>query len=114
MSIKNIAIERISRQLETLGCEFKIITEDGTEFGDLEVMPKKAKREFNRYVSETNYRELCKNLRAGESVFIPAGTTPLVGLQSLCATYMGQMFGKGTYMTAQQPERNGVEVLRLE
>jgi hypothetical protein len=114
MSIKNIAIERLSRQLETLGCHFKIITEDGTEFGDLEVVREKSKREANRFVNETNYRELCKNLRPGESVFIPAGTAPLDGLQALCATYMGQTFGKGTYMTARQSERNGVEVLRLE
>lgn len=114
MSIKTDAAERLARQLETLGCQFKIITEDGTEFGELEVVREKIKREANRYVNETNYRELCKNLKPGESVLINAGTVPLVGLQSLCATYMCHIFGKGTYMTAQQPDRNGVEVLRLE
>ena len=115
MSIKNLAIDRIARQLENLGCEFKIITEDGTEFGTLEVVTEKAAtREYNRYVTATNYIELLKNLKAGESVFISAGTAPLDGLQSVCATFMVKNFGKGTYMTAQQAERNGVEVLRLE
>lgn len=115
MSMKNLAIERMSRQLATLGCRFKIITEDGAEFGDLEVMPEpKQKREYNRYVTATNYVELLKDIKPGESVFIPAGTAPLNGVQSTLCAYMTSRFGKGAYMSARQPDRNGVEILRLE
>lgn len=115
MSLKNLAIERIARQLENLGCEYKIITSDGTEFGTLEVMTTKAsKREHNRYVNATNYKELLKDIKPGESVFVPAGTAPLEGVQSVCSSYMVMTYGKGAYMTAQVADRNGVEVLRLE
>lgn len=115
-TIKNLAIERITRQLENLGCQFKVITEDGAEFGTLEVVSGKPKitRIHKRYVHETNYIELLKDLKAGDSAFIPAGTAPLEGLQSTCAAYMLKNYGKGTYMTVQHAERNGVEVLRLE
>lgn len=114
--IKTLAIERITKQLENLGCQFKVITEDGVEFGGLEVsLPKpKVTRVYNRYVKETNYIELLKDIKAGQSVFVPAGTAPLDGVQSVCASYMVMNFGKGTYMTVQHHERNGVEVLRLE
>lgn len=115
MSIKTIAIERITRQLENLGCQFKVITEDGVEFGTLQVADKpKQTRVFNRYIKETNYKDLLKDIKVGESVFVPAGTAPLDGVQSVCASFMVQTFGKGTYMTVQHHERNGVEVLRLE
>jgi hypothetical protein len=115
MSIKNLAIERITKQLENLGCQFKIITEDGAEFGTLEVAPEpKQTREHNRYVNATNYKELLKDIKPGESVFVPAGTAPIDGVQSVCSSFMIQQFGKGTYMTAQNADRNGVEVLRLE
>lgn len=114
-NIKTLAIERIVKQLENLGCQFKVITEDGDEFGALQVADKpKSTRIFNRYVNETNYQELLKNIGVGEAVFVPAGTAPLSGVQSVCASFMVQQFGKGTYMTVQHAERNGVEVLRLE
>ena len=115
-NIKTLAIERITRQLENLGCKFKVITEDGVEFGTLLVASDKPKstRVHNRYVNETNYIELLKNIKAGESVFVAAGTAPLDGVQSVCSSFMVMTFGKGTYMTVQHPDRNGVEVLRLE
>lgn len=114
-NIKTIAIERITRQLENLGCQFKVITEDGVEFGTLQVLDKpKATRVHNRYVKETNYIELLKDIKVGESVFVPAGTALLDGVQSVCASYMIKNYGKGTYMTVQHADRNGVEVLRLE
>lgn len=114
MSIKRLAIERMARQLETLGCQFKIVMDDGTEFGTLEVSAPKQTREYNRYVNATNYKELLKDIKPGESVFVPAGTAPIDGVQSVCSSFMIQQFGKGTYMTAQNADRNGVEVLRLE
>lgn len=114
-NIKTVAIERIAKQLENLGCQYKIITEDGDEFGALHVMDKpKQTRIHNRYVTETRYKELLMNIGAGEAVFVPAGTAPLDGVQSVCASFMVQHFGKGTYMTVQHAARNGVEVLRLE
>ena len=114
-NIKALAIERITRQLENLGCQFKVITEDGVEFGALEVVSEsKITRIHKRYVHETNYIELLKDLKAGDSAFIPAGTAPLEGLQATCAAYMLKNYGKGSYMTVQHADRNGVEVLRLE
>lgn len=114
-NIKTLAVERIVRQLETLGCQFKIITADGDEFGALQVVDKaKTTRVYNRYVNETNYKELLSTLAAGDSVFVPANTAPLDGVQSVCASFMVQTYGKGTYMTVQHADRNGVEVLRLE
>lgn len=115
-NIKTIAIERITRQLDTLGCRYKVITEDGVEFGTLPVTdPSNGRtREHNRYVRETNYQEWLKKIKPGESVFIPAATAPIGGLQSACAAYMVTHYGKGTFMTVRHNERNGVEVLRLE
>lgn len=115
-NIKTLAVERLVKQLENMGCQFKIITEDGDEFGTLVVASDKPKttRVYNRYVKETNYIELLKDIKVGESVFVAAGTAPLDGVQSVCSSYMVMNFGKGTYMTVQHADRNGVEVLRLE
>lgn len=43
-SIKLIAVERAVVLLKASGCAYKVICEDGTEYGDLAVIPVKAAR----------------------------------------------------------------------
>lgn len=113
-NIKALAIERLIKQLENMGCQFKVITEDGSEFGTLEVQPPKRSSPRLDLRGSTNYPELLGDIKAGDSVFVPAGTAPLNRVQSVCCGFMSATFGSGSYMTVQHPDRNGVEVLRLE
>lgn len=113
-NIKALALDRLVKQLENLGCQFKIIAEDGTEFGTLEVQPPKRSSPRLDIRGETNYPDLLKDLAVGDAAFVPAGTAPLNKVQSVCCGFMSATYGNGSYMTVQHPDRNGVEVLRLE
>jgi hypothetical protein len=112
MSIKEKTIERLVNQLANLGCEFKVITEDGTEYGELNAVSKKHKTDVLKHV---DYKTVLANMKAGdvEVLVCPEGI-PLESLRSSISGHGASNYGAGTFTTMCNKDNNTVEVLRLE
>jgi len=114
MSIKEKTIERLVNQLANLGCELKVITEDGTEYGDLivTVPHKKGKVEVLSYV---DYKTVLSNMNAGDvEVLVCPSEVPIESLRSSISGHAASVYGAGVFTTMCNKDNNTVEVLRME
>lgn len=112
MSIKEKTIERLVNQLANLGCEFKIITEDGTEYGELTAVSKKHKTDVLKHV---DYKTVLANMTVGSvEVLVCPDNVPLESLRSSISGHAAAQYGAGTFATMCNKESNSVEVLRME
>lgn len=113
MSIKEKTIERLVNQLANLGCELKVITEDGTEYGDLVVSPsKKGRVEVLSYV---DYKTVLASMKAGDvEVLVCPSHVPLDSLRSSISGHAAATYGAGVFTTMSNKDNNTVEVLRME
>lgn len=114
MSIKEKTIERLVNQLANLGCELKVITEDGTEYGDLVVANthKKIKTEVLSYV---DYKTVLSKMTAGDvEVLVCPAEVPLESLRSSISGHAAAVYGAGVFATMCNKDNNTVEVLRME
>lgn len=113
MSIKEKTIERLVNQLANLGCELKVITEDGTEYGDLIVAPSKRGRvEVLAYV---DYKTVLTNMKAGDvEVLTCPPDVPIESLRSSISGHAAATYGAGVFTTMCNKDNNTVEVLRME
>jgi hypothetical protein len=107
-------VQRAVTLLDAMGCKFKIITDDGEEFGTLEVKAK-VKRQAHRRFSHGEIRAFYKeqfNLEAriGEVQEISFGKFEPKDIQSGLGSWLSGKWGKGTYTTHAGP--NSVEVMR--
>jgi hypothetical protein len=101
--------------LNALGLDFKIIDRDGTEYGNLEVAPKK-KRNMN---PNREYGDLVKHYdqyidydaAIGDVFEIPRGEFEVDEIRSGVCSKLSKEWGNGTYTTAIADDR--VQVLRI-
>lgn len=105
---------KIIKFVDAIGCKYKIITDDGQEFGTLNVTEKKElKRNLKRPYGElSNYYKPKLNLgiAVGEVQEISSGDIPTEDLRSAICSHLGKEWGKGSYATC---IKNGkVEILR--
>lgn len=110
-----IALERINRQLTNLGCKYKIISHDGVEYGDLEVVAPKppASRAYRRVIDRIDYKAVLDSLAPGEHTVIECPEDlPAAAVQAALAGYASKKYGAGAVMTSQRG--TALEVLRLE
>lgn len=104
--MQDIQIELLKRavaMLKALPVKFAVVADDGTKFGDLEVVPPKARR--TRTDSGIKFRpmfiEQASNIVAGPEVHVftpPTGISPEAYRGALCG-YCSPAWGKGTYTT---------------
>ena len=104
--------------LEALGCEYKIITKTGEQFGGLEVVakPKKVKkRAANRYPygALTSYaREVVNmDLAAGDVQSVPVGEFDAESVRSSICIMLTKAWGTDTYTTSVSGDH--VDVMRI-
>lgn len=118
MDIKKIAIERAVRQLANMGCKFKVIEDDGTEHGTLQVVVEPVRKKKN-YVHRSvlnivDYKSIINDMQPGDVRSVPCGSLSPERIRGPIAAYCTTHFGKGTVMTSIDAARNTVEVLRME
>lgn len=114
MNIKTEAINKAIRMLDAAKAQYKIITEDGQEFGELNVA-KKAKHSLrHRFYANTGYLEKIKPMVVGDVVLLspPEGSTCEQMRSAVCGT-LNRMHGAGACMTTINKVTNQIEVLRL-
>lgn len=115
--VPEIVKQAVQRLVVTLGAhgQFKIILNDGTEFGDLQVAVKHSivRRKVN--FGLTDYiRPYLDNIKAGEVAVVPA--TPLFptdALSSSTTALCSKRWGNGTYQSMTNKHTGNIEVLRL-
>ena len=109
-------LQRAVKFIEALGCEFKVITPDGQEFGLLEVKPTKDKKRAPlRYA----YGEIAKfykpqlNLQTeiGDVQEIAVGKFAAEDIRSGVRSLLTKEWGKDSYTTS--ITEHSVEVLRI-
>lgn len=114
MSIKEKTIERLAQQLTNLGCKIKIITEDGTEYGDLEIAKVVAKKRTN-VLARVDYKTAIDTMKAGDVVVIDSPLdVPIESLRSCITGYSAHKYGAGVFTTAVDKEKHAIEILRME
>jgi len=118
--VKKQLLDRCIKQLNVLGAKYAIII-DNEKFGELEIATDvKPKRTINkqRWVKVAGLvREELKKLEAGDVAVlkVPEGED-IAAFQSHVSRVAADLFGNGAdnYMTAQLPDKSGVETLRLQ
>lgn len=102
--------------LEALGCQYKIITKTGEEFGGLEVVvakPKKRAPSRHPYGTLINYnRELLNfDLKPGDVQSIPVGDFEAESVRSSICSILSSTWGIGAYTTSVSGDH--VDVMRI-
>lgn len=114
VDVKTMALQRAVKILNSIGASYKIITEDGGEFGDLEVV--KTTKKKNRYpfgVLRSYYGPIVSDMAVGDVRLVPIGEYCMESIQSGICSYAGILWGNGSVMTRRDSVNNAVEVLRV-
>lgn len=107
---------RIAKFLKSIDCEFKIISTDGTEFGELKTV-KPAKRAKRQY----KYGEVAAFYRTKIDVMSPIGSVqevdpgeygPTIVRSGICLE-LTKVWGKDSYTTSVNTRTNKIEILRI-
>lgn len=111
--IKVNAIEAAVRTLTNLGCQLKVITPDGVEFGELAVAQAKTKSVTNHFV-QTGYREAVGGLKIGDiATILWDDFTSIENLRAAMNSYGIRAFGKGSCTTDIDRVNGSVTILRV-
>lgn len=114
MTLKDQAISRATALLTAAGAKFKIIAADGTEYGDLQVVDPKARRNKPfAHGERANYiQSRIVGMKPGEETVVPLGKYTYDELN--VGAVAGKLWGTGNYITALTKDGKGIEVLRVE
>jgi hypothetical protein len=111
-------IEQAIRLLTATGCKYKVITTDGQEFGELEIVraPVKKKKVFGKLypfgAMHKHYYPHLVNLQVGDVACIPVAPFDNNSLQSAVTGWASKTWGSGNYKTC--VVNNEVQVLRVQ
>jgi hypothetical protein len=108
MSVKEKALQYAMDRLNAIGARYKIITEDGAEFGDLPIAPPQRVR--IKYVDI--YKETLNKINVGEVARFDATGVSADGLRVAAHAYMCTKYKKGSAVSA-VVNGNAVEILRV-
>lgn len=120
MNVQNIAVDRAVAILNAIkGVQFKIITPDGKEFGDLKVVVKtkgrgaeQRMREGRKFGDIAAYiNPILSQMEVGGVTCIPFNTFTKDVLQRSISGKCVNLWGKGSAITS--IGQDGVEVLRV-
>jgi hypothetical protein len=112
---KKDIIARYARHLANFGCKFKIIEEDGTEHGELVVMPEKPSSPRIQVLKQVDYKTPMAAMKPGDVINLTAPEDmPVESLRSCISGHGTNHYGAGVFTTTVDKAANSVLVLRLE
>lgn len=115
--VQQIALTRALALLKSINAQFKIITPEGEEHGELEVVIPKERRRTRgpyEYGALTRYvAPLLEKVQTADAVEIPFGEFDGERLRGAVSAYAVSLWGKGSAITAVNKERSVVELLRV-
>lgn len=117
--MKEIQLKELMRMIkfiEGTGCQYKIITPDGQEFGGLNTKPQPKRAPLER-----PYGELISFYKPQINLDAPVGSVQEVSfgeyvptkIQSGICSYLSREWGKDTYTTFINPKTSLIEILRV-
>lgn len=114
--LRNEAIKRAVLLLQASKAKFKVIAEDGTEYGDLAIAPPvsgiKRKRMFKSGELQAHYKPYLDKLEPGDLASIPILSYPPESLRSAITAAACNRWGKGSAMSCVREDN--VELLRIQ
>lgn len=115
LDIQRKQIDKLVALLDAWGCKYKIVLDDGTELGTLEVMPerKKAAPKYPRGSLTDYFLPYISGLRVGDVVSVPGDNYPLDVLRGSLSAWANHHWGTGAVTTYINRKSNTVEVLRI-
>lgn len=120
-SVQAIAVERAITILLATKCQFKIITPDGVEHGELKLAAPEPERKRNAYLPRGElrnyYRPIVDAMAAGDVVCLHPGPKgfSLEHLRGAVTAYLSAKWGAGSYIsTITVGDDPHVEILRLK
>ena len=110
------AINKAIELLKASGAKFKVISPNGTEFGELEIAPEKKKHFKYEYGAlKAVFIEYLKDLKEAEVAQIKVpDSIDVEDVRSSACAWMATNWGAGTYTTTVDRDFNVVEVLRVK
>ena len=109
-SLFDIAIGRAIQALENMGCQYIVVTPDGTKYGELK-KPKKAKSQYRKGQVLDHVLPHIENIKAGEVGFIPWGDFKKSSVASTLSSYCSRNWGLGSY--TYETVDDGFQILRV-
>lgn len=116
VDVKNVALKRAIQMLNAAGVMYKVIGDDGTHYGELEVRPPKMRKGHSgpRTDLKTYYLPYVKDLQPADVAVIP---TPegIVGerIRSASQAWCIKQWGSGSTISSWKVGTNVVEILRV-
>ena len=101
--IQRKEFSRVLKFVESLGCSYKIITDEGEEFGTLEVAPARTRRPLvYKYGEISNWYRPFIDVDVGIGVVqqIPLGKFNAETIRGGLCSWLTREWGKDTYVTA--------------
>lgn len=111
-----VAIDRALALLNAVKARYKIICEDGTEHGDLEVVQPKAKRKKGPYeygALRTYFTPLIKDMKVGDCRQVPFDRFDATRLRGAVSGWAVHHWGNGSNITTVDRTNGVVEILRV-
>jgi hypothetical protein len=115
MSVDTLAVKKAIALLDAAKAQYKIIIEDGTEFGELEVSAKKPKKErlYPYGALTAHFAPYIKDLPIGGKAQIPVGDFDLKSIRTALTGYCSKEWGNETYLSSINRETNTVDIIRF-
>jgi hypothetical protein len=116
--IKQKLVETIVSKLTVLGCQFKIIADDGKEYGELVVAEQKKKRNYTvppgHY--KTMYADKVQNIKIGEVVEFDLVQLKVDAnaFRSAVSAAMSHTYGKEAHSTHINNKTKRLELFRMK
>lgn len=118
LDIQKVAIKNLVAMLDNAGAQYKIILDDGTEYGELQVQAKKEmKRKSSllpRGTLTNHYTPYVSNMKVGEVTSIPFTGLDAESLRSSLSSWIFQHWGASAGTTMINKKTGHLEVLRLK
>lgn len=118
LDIQKKQVEILLAVLDKAGAQYKIILDDGTEYGELAVQVKKEMKRRSsllpRGTLTSHFIPYIENLQAGDVVAIPSNGLDMEAIRSSLASWAFQHWGEKAATTMLNRKTNQLEVLRLK
>lgn len=110
-------LNTVIRLLSVLPVKYKVVTEDGEEFGELEIV-KHHKREsrnpHKKWGDLTEYARSCvQSMEIGDVAVLPCADFDPDSLRSAACSWLSKNWGNGSYKTLLSKDNSAIEVLRI-
>jgi hypothetical protein len=114
LDVKAMALQRSLQILNSLGARYKVITDDGAEYGDLKV--NYSTRKPSRYPLgsiRNYYGPIIKDMQVGDVKEVGVAQFDLDTLQSGIGSFAGRLWGNGSIVTQRDFEKKCIQVFRI-